>query len=104
MRALEAKHVGSGGARSRKLPAAAVGELMRRARVGTSPRRVPATGDVRRFSKVQRQCPAADRGGAAIGDRHVNLVRRRLVTGNRGRTRVSGECLTANQQAGHKHS
>jgi hypothetical protein len=76
---------------------------MRGARVGTGPRRVPAAGDVGRFCKVERYRPAAQRSGAAIGNRYINLVRRRLIIGDGRRTGVCGECLTAQQQAGQQH-
>ena len=73
---------------------------MRSAGIGAGPRRVPAAGDVGRFCKVERYRPAAQRSGAAIGDRYIYLVRRRLVIGNGRRTGVCGECLTAQQNAG----
>jgi hypothetical protein len=93
MRTLEAEHVVGGGARSRELPAAAVGELEARARIGAGARaHVPLVGDRDLFREGESHRPAGQRGGAGVGDAHVQLE---LIStaGLRRRTTVRRECL-----------
>ena len=90
-------------ARVQGLPAAAVGGRYGGC-VTTGQGHVPAAADIGGLRKIERYDPAADRGSAAVGDHYVYLVRGRLITGNRGRTRVGGECLTAQQQAGKQQA
>ena len=95
MVALKTEDVGRRLARGRQLPAVVVGELERRARsgAGRAARHVPL-GDRRDLlGKVQRHRPAAERGGAGIGDRYVHLEKIASRVGRRRRTGVRGECL-----------
>jgi hypothetical protein len=102
---LDAEHIAGSLARSRKLPTATVGELMRRAGIGTGTAgHVPLIGNRDCFREVQRHCPAAERGGAGIGHTHVHLTE--STPGIRWccRTGIRGECLAARQQTGQQHS
>jgi hypothetical protein len=89
---LDAEHITGGLTRGRELPAATVGELMRRAGIGAGTAgHVPLIGNRDCFREVQRYRPAAERGGAGIGNAHIHLkestpgIRRRRRTGVRGK-------------------
>jgi hypothetical protein len=98
MIALDAEHITGCLARSRKLPAAAVGELMRRAGIGAGTAgHVPLIGNRDCFREVQCHCPAAERGGAGIGYAHIHLKESTPGIRRRSRTGIRGECLAARQ-------
>src|SRR5687768_12283636 len=89
MRTLEAEYATGGGAGRRYLPAAAVGELEARARIGARARaHVPLVGDRYLFREGEGQGPTARRRSAVIGHAHIQLegctarIRRRRRTGD----------------------
>ena len=70
----EAEHTVAGRAGRRQLPAATVGELEARARIGAGARaHVPLVGYRDLFREGQGHRPVAQCGGAGVGDAHVHL-------------------------------
>ena len=105
MIALDAEHVGSGGAGSRQLPAAAVGELEAGAGVGTGTgTHIPLIGYRHLLREIHRHRPVAQCRGAAVGDTHVHLEESASCIGGHRGAGVSGECFAAQQQTGQQHS
>ena len=102
---LEAEYIAERGAGLRQLPAAAVGELEARARIGArASSHVPLIGYRDLLGKIECHRPAAERSGAGVGYAHVQLERRTARIGRDSRTAVRGKCLIAQQQAGQQHS
>ena len=95
MIALHAEGVGRRLAGRRQLPAAAVGELEARARIRTRAGRVPLGGHRDLLREVQGYRPATQRGGAAVGDAHIQLEECASGIGRCGGTGVCGECRAA---------
>ena len=94
MSTLHAEGIGRRLTRSRQLPAAAVGELEARARIGAGARaHVPLVGDRDLFREGEGHRPAGQRGGAGVGHTHVQLEGCTRRVGCRERTAVRRECL-----------
>jgi hypothetical protein len=73
MSACETEDCTRRGARRRKLKTAAIGKLERRAWAGTAADYVPLISYGDRFREGHRHRPAAQCGGAGIGDIHLDL-------------------------------
>jgi hypothetical protein len=91
MIALNAEHTARGCAGGGELPTATVSKLEAGAGVGAcTAGNVPLIGDGYLFRKDQRQRPAAQGGGAGIGDRYIKLKESAACIGRRGRATVRG--------------
>jgi hypothetical protein len=79
-----------------------ISELEGRAGIGAGPGHVPLGHRCNLFREVQRHCPAAQRGGAGIGDTHIHLKEGAARIGRSGRAGIRSECLAARQGAGQE--
>ena len=98
MVALHTESIGRGLTGSRELPAAAVAELETRAGLRARPGYIPCVIGADLFREIQRHGPAAERGGACVGDTHVQLEKIASGIGRRRAAGIRGESMHAAQQ------